>query len=244
MAEPCTWPVNRACIDERADSTVLASSVDAAVAVLWALTGRRFGVCTTVARPCPRPAETAVTFHGPWMVPMLDSGVWTNIGCTPTTGCSRVGEGVVLLPGPVHEIVGVAVDGVKIDSDSYRLEGDWLYRTEGDWPSQNLSLPLGAEGTWSVTYLRGTPPPAGADLMVGRLANEFVQSCLDPDRCDLPAGTKTIQRQGVTIEIADSAQIIAAGGVGIPEVDMWINAHNPHGLSEPTQVWSPDVEVQ
>lgn len=227
------------------NEALLPAAIDTAIGVLWALTGRRFGLRTVVARPCTRTGPALQVSHlGPWMVPVIDSGVWRNIACG-TGSCRRSSPAVVLLPGPVHAVTGVAVDGVKLDDDTWAVEGDWLYRTNGQaWPEQDLSAPLGTPGTWSVTYQQGTPPPAGAGIAVGALAGEFLQSCIDPKKCTLPRGVTQITRQGVTMQMADPQAIINEGSTGLPEVDMWVRAHNPHRLAEPSVVWSPDLAVQ
>lgn len=245
---PFTWPVDTEALPPVSggrQEALLSAAVDTAIGVLWALTGRRFGLRTVVARPCARPAEgLTVAQVGPWMVPVLDAGVWRNIACG-TNACTRGDGSTVLLPGPVHEVAGVAVDGVKIDPDSYRVEGDWLYRTDGAaWPAQHLTVPLGGPGTWSVTYRQGTPPPAGAGLAVGMLSGEFLNAAINPDKCTLPRRVTQVTRQGVTMQMADPQDIINSGSTGLPEVDMWVRAHNPHRLSSPSAVWSPDLAVQ
>ncbi len=245
---PFTWPVDEGCLPPSADGrheALLPAAIDTAVGVLWALTGRRFGLRTVVARPCTRAApDLDVSWHGPWMVPIIDSGVWRNITCG-SHSCRRSSASTVLLPGPVHDVTGVAVDGVKLADDTWSVEGDWLYRADGTaWPTQDLTAPLGTPGTWSVTYRQGTPPPAGAGIAVGALAGEFLNSCIDPDKCVLPRRVTQITRQGVTMQMADPQAIINDGSTGLPEVDMWVRAHNPHRLAEPSTVWSPDLAVQ
>lgn len=240
---PCTWPVDADCLGDFADTPGLPDAVDAAIVVLWALTGRQFGVCETVARPCPRPAEGGPWFWAQWMVPLLEDGRWRNYSCVPSTRCSRIGESTVLLPGPVHHITKVTVDGADIDPDSWAVEGNWLIRATGTWPSQNLSAPPGTPGTWTVTYGRGIEPPAGAGRHVARLAREFLLSCTDPGKCALPRNTTQIQRQGVTVQMADPQAIIDAGGTGIPEIDLWVRAINPHRLPADSLVWSPELGV-
>lgn len=242
MEDACTWPVDTSvCLADDSDNPNLRrEAIDAAVGVLWALTGRQFGLCQSVARPATASADDCAYVDSPWMVPLLLSGRWYNTACRhrPTPAGNAV-----LLPGPVHSITGVAIDGAKIDADSYRAEGDFLYRVDGEWPDQDMSKPLGEPGTWSVTYLRGVMPPAGAALGVGRLANEFMLSCTQPQKCALPRNTTQVQRQGVTVQMADPMSIINQGGTGLPEVDMWIRAHNPGRTVQPASVWSPDVGV-
>lgn len=226
-AMPCTWPVDRSCLPygrEEADWARIPAATDAAVLVLWALTGRQFGVCDVIARPCPTHGEAAV--------------------CVMVGGCAPHGASVVTLPGPVHAVHEVTVDGTEIAPESWVLEGDRLYRAGGRaWPRQDLTRPAGDPGTWTVRYARGTPPPAGAGIVAGQLANEFYKSCTTPDQCALPRRVTSITRQGVTMQMADPQAIIDAGGTGLPEVDLWVKALNPHGLTQPASVWSPDVAV-
>lgn len=239
----CTWPVDENCLDESIDATLRREAIDSAVGVLWALTGRRFGVCTVIARPDIRASFSVCDSTAPWTVPILEAGEWRNVACQARSNRPSSPR-ATLLPGPVHSVYGVAINGVKLDSEQYVLEGDVLFRLDDEWPAQDLNSPLGSEGTWSVSYGRGTPPPAGAATAVGKLAAEFALSCTNPAKCTLPRRATQATRQGVTVQMSDPAEIIAAGGTGIPEVDMWVRAHNPHKLSQPSSVWSPDVEVR
>lgn len=227
MSDPCTWPVDTSCLPPAttdAERARIAAATDAAVHVLWAITGRQFGTCAILARPCPTHADTAV--------------------CGMAGGCSPHGASVVALPGPVHRVLEVTVDGTVIAADSWAIEGDRLYRMGGyTWPAQTLTRPLGEPGTWAVRYERGHPPPAGAANFVGQLAAEFIKSCTTPDACALPRRVTSITRQGVTMQMADPQAIISAGGTGLPEVDLWVSAINPHRLAQPPAVYTPDQAV-
>lgn len=200
------------------------TATDTAVGVLWALTGRRFGCCPVIARPNPRPG------HG-WY-PILENGQWRNVTCNSNPMFVR-------LPGPVCEITDVTVDGTTLTPTEYQLEGERLYRTSGYWPTQDLNQPLGTPGTWSVTYLRGTPPPAGADRMVAVLAVEFYNACTG-GKCRLPRRVQTVTRQGVTVDMLDVEALFEYGATGITELDLWVHAHNPHRHRQPPAVSSPD----
>lgn len=223
MTSPCTWPVDRTCLPIDGDPDALQEAIDTAVAVLWALTGRQYGVCPTEVRPCP------------------PSSIGSADPCRdPAETCHGRS---ILLPGPVHRLLGVTVDGEEVDPTSFVTRGDHLYRCYGlPWPQQHLDRPDGAPGTWVVTYERGVPPPAGAAHAVGALAREFYAAC-HGGRCQLPRRTRQVQRQGVTVTMVDPEDIYASGATGITEVDLWIRAVNPHRLSEPTTVWSPEKGV-
>lgn len=218
------------------------SSLDAAVGVLWALTGRRFAVEETAVRPCPRYDyyDTLDVTRGVFM-PTLDAGVWRNAPFS--CGCAdRPSPTVIHLPGPVVKVLSVNVEGVVIAPESWVQDGHRLYRAAGlSWPAQNLMAPLGAPGTWAVTYLRGTPPPAGAARAVGDLAREFYAACTEGGKCRLPRRTQSVTRQGVSVTMVDPSDIFDTGATGLPTVDLWIRAHNPHHLAQPTMIASPDV---
>lgn len=250
MSDSCVWPVDRTCLpsdltsDE--DKARLQEAVDTAVGVLWALTGRQFGCQRLVTRPCPgwdRFYDDYIAYGLPGIgfSPVLHAGVWRNVGCG--TDCVADGPGVIRLPGPVAKIENVTVDGVIIDPTSYKLEGNRLYRlNDEEWPSQNLRRPAGEPGTWTVQYLRGTPPPAGAAMAVGQLTKEFWAVCTG-QKCRLPKRTMSVQRQGLTITRADPTDLLANKQTGLPEIDMWIAAHNPNKLDQPTKVGSPDLVI-
>lgn len=242
----CTWPVDRTCLPDPGDAVEdiarMQEAIDTAVSVLWSLTGRRFAVCPVKTRPCPTPFDTSdvgdVGIPQVGFTPVLFGGRWQNEYCGAGCGFGFDNPAVVTLPGAV-EVIAVEVDGVVIAPDSYALEGDRLIRRVGQWPSQALHRPLGEPGTWAVEYLRGTPPPAGAALAVGQLAQEFWNIC-SGGKCRLPKRTQSISRQGVTITRADPTDIIAQGYTGLPEIDLWISAQNPNKLMQPAAIISPD----
>lgn len=206
-------------------------AADTATRILWALTGRQFGVCPVIARPCPGRCTNDVDFgYGPGWWPVWENGAWRNLMCACGSRCQRTGPTVIHLPGPVQSVTKVTVEGVDLAPESYTLEGDFLYRAAGQaWPQQNLRAPLGEPGTWSVEYQRGTPPPPGAGLAVGKLALEFFNAC-SGGRCRLPARVQQISRQGVSMQMIDPNDLFGAGLTGISEIDLWIRAHNPNRL--------------
>lgn len=239
MTSPCTWPVSNECLPDNADPDLVKQAVDTAVGTLWALTGRRFGVCPTEARPCP-PGRT-YGVHGHILAPDPRWAGSASQACV-TAGCDR--DGSILLPGPVHRVTGITVDGEDLALDTITVQGNRVWRSHDlPWPPQNLTIPSGQDGTWSIRYDRGVPPPAGAAHAVGALAAEFYAACHNPKECKLPRRTTQVQRQGVTVTMISPEEIYATGATGLTEVDLWIRAHNPHRLSEPAAVWSPDQGV-
>lgn len=207
---PCSWPVDMTCFTdeipaERAD--LARSAVDTATAILWALTGRQFGVCPVIFPVGPDGCR-------PVCEPVLWNGKWYN---TPQ------GDGVcrtVDLPGPVYWVDRV-VDAEGEDLAT-SIAGDGSVRVFGGASSRGFT----------VEYRRGLPTPAGAARMVGRLASQRYLQCLGDKKCELPSNTTSVTRQGVTVQMADPAEVIGQGLTGLPDVDAWVRAFNPHGLAE------------
>lgn len=201
MTESCEWPVDTRCLPEITDDNVqqVRDAVDTAVLVLWALTGRRFGICPAEyplpasARPCPPD-------------PRLIGGEWHNVPPGPARA--------VTLPGPVHAVTAVE-DAHGEPLTVPELRGDML-----------LDVPPSAA---VVKYLRGEPIPAGAAQHVGTLANERYLQCTGDSRCRLPRNTTNVTRQGVSVQMVSPQEIIESGVTGLPEVDAWIRALNPGG---------------
>lgn len=212
------------------------AAIDTAVLILWNFTGQQFGCCPQIVRPCPRERES---WWAPGWTWYSELALWQETPCSCGPKCRVGGPGVVHLPGPVCEVTTVTVDGSELDDSTYVLEGDRLYAVSGRWPAQNLEVPAGQPGTWTVEYLAGLAPPAGADTMVGLLALEFWNACTG-GKCRLPRRVESLTRQGVSMKMKDPAVLFRDWCTGIPEIDMWISAINPHQLTAPASVSSPD----
>lgn len=248
-----TWPVARECLpalpevpelaDDADDAEIGAHAAaqaaydlalwqrnnaeDCAVQVLWALSGRQYGVREITARPNP-----PLGFPASPVMPVLD-GVWTSHVCGCVFNCAYTRPGAVHLPGPVAEVIEVQIGDTILDQDDWAIEGDVLHR-RGDttvWPVQNLARPLGETGTWSVTYLRGTTPPPHTAQLAGELAKEFLSACAGNDECRLPRSLIGTTQRGVS-HTFDPSKILAAGKTGLTEVDLWLAAVNPHQLPQ------------
>lgn len=240
----CSWPTDRSCLTVPDDGdevgmAQLEAAENLAVQVLWALSGRQYGVCPVIARPCPQgyPYPYGYLIGGPLVV--WDGANWRNVlcGCGPT--CDWRAPTVVHLGSrvglPVREVLEVVIGGELIDPSEYRLEGDLLYRIAAPWPQQDLTRPLDEPGTWSVTFTRGTPPPLGTAKLVGQLAAEFLAAC-NGGKCRLPRRVQTVTRQGVTYQMVDPTDIYETGRTGIPEIDLWLSSVNPHRLTSAPEV--------
>lgn len=207
-----------------------------AVAILYYLSGRQFGIWTHTVRPC----------RGPWPSPQLMGPVtsyllswegngWVSFPCGCKGSCKVGGPRVVHLPGPVYELVSVQIEETTFLAPALetmvKLEGSALYRVGGPWPRQDLGRPLGERNTWAVTYRRGRDVPPGVAAFTGLLAKELEMALdADDDDCRLPRSVVVASRQGVTYRQYDPTVLYANGKTGIAEIDLWLAAVNPHAL--------------
>ena len=220
--------------------------------VMWAATGRRFGLCERTVRPCGRECGNCGSgwywTDGTWQ-PYIFNGEWFNCVCgAGSAGCCTCAPRCqVYLPGPVASIpiTGVSVDGEVVSADSYRVDnGMWLVRTDGDcWPEcQDYNVDNGEVNTFQVTYNVGLPVPSILANAAGELACEWAKSCAGQP-CRLPQRVQSIVRQGVTISMVDVDTLLGKGWTGITTVDQVIAMFNPYGLKSRMRVSSPDAPV-
>lgn len=135
------------------------------------------------------------------------------------------------------------IDGVDIPLSEFRVDDGrrLVWESEECFPlCQDLSLPLGEDGTWAVTYKHGLPVPPGGEDVAAELACELIKSC-DPnqsDQCRLPDNVRRVTRQGIDIEFQDQN---LTGDFGVFSINQWVKSVNPYGVLAPVQVFSPDV---
>lgn len=244
----CDWPVDDTVLPElpAADDPgrpaallVRQAAIDLATQVMWSLSGRRFGVCEFLVRPCMQNLDPRFVVGGPGITSYLlswEGDRWLNWSCGCIGVCREAGPRAVHLPGPVQSVVEVKIADAVLPVEGYRLEGNTLYRVGANWPGQDLNRPAGEAGTWTVTYTRGEPVPAGVDRLTGILAAEMVKALSDPGKCRLPRNVTTTSRQGVTYQVYDPAVMYANGKTGLAEIDMWLAAVNPNHLMAPPTV--------
>lgn len=93
----------------------------------------------------------------------------------------------------------------------------------------------------TVAYEYGVRPPEAGLMAAKRLANEFILAAQDSEDCVLPREVQSVTRQGMSFTLMDPQQLIAGGGTGIYEIDLFINAANPSKAKKRAKVFSPDL---
>jgi hypothetical protein len=253
---PCNWPAvgdQICCEDWDSFSAALQTQAsEYAKLVLWAATGRQYGLCELTVRPCGRFCENCgyngwyYDGMGTWM-PYVFNGEWHNCWCGGGPGCCTCSPDCqVYLPGPVAEITSVRVDGASLNvtgGDVFVLDQQWLVRTDTTacWPlCSDQNLAPGDLDAFEVTYLRGIPVPTALANAYALLSCEYAKACLGLP-CRLPGRVSSISRQGVSISMIDVNDLLRNNLTGIWEIDQTIAALNPYGLKGRTRFWSPDV---
>jgi len=211
-----------------------------ATRVLWALSGRRFGFCSTTVRPCDDVAVCTAgyasmtsaflggTWLGPWVSPVWRSSI---CGFCGPSGCScDEPTNLRLWHAPIESVESVTIDGVALDETSYRVD-DWscLTRTDGGvWPStQNLLAESDQDDTFEIEYRYGHPVPPEGELAAGVLTCELVKLQLPNTSCSLPQRVTSITRQGVSVALLDPMDFLDKGRTGLYLVDLFLASVNP-----------------
>lgn len=253
---PCApWVPIWTCDVSTQTPTVTGYAVEAATEIVWAMSGRQFGTCTTTLRPCRRdcydngwwtrygtPWAAGYTAPG-WSYGTGWAGFWFDLSCGSCSGgcsCTEVSE--VVLPAPVSQIISVKMDGTPMATGSYRVDNNrLLVRTDGQrWPRcNNLTLDDSHPGTWSVTAAYGQAVPVGGQLAVGEMACQIIRA-IDGENCNLPAGLQQLVRQGVTINLPQVGVLMKEGITGLYLVDTFVASVNPGHLTHRSRVYNPD----
>jgi len=216
---------------------------------MWRLSGCRWsGARTDTVRPHRLTEGCACD-----MSMVIPAGTWSGIGgwfdraFPEAWGCGCGSRSLYELPGGrVIRVDEILVDGVVLAPAKYRVfDNRTLVRLDdgglpSSWPCcQRLTVPDGELGTWSIRWTHGQVPP-----MSGKLAS-YAYSIATAKRFNtkkntLPERTQRVQRQDVEITI-ESDNLLNEGRTGIPEVDEFIEAYNPHRLVRRAQVFDPDT---
>lgn len=207
-----------------------------AVAWVWALSGRQYGLFDVIYRP-EWTAGRAGSRCGPRGGAVGDLAYMIGLPSINTTPVT-----VAPLPGPVNAVSEVLVNGSVVASGSYLVQRNQLVRTDGGtWPAfQNTGLAPSEVGTFQVTYVRGRRVPPGGAWAAGVLACELAKGMCGDGKCRLPANAVSVARNGTSISL-DSAQLQKAFTT-LTEVDQWCRQVNPKGRPEQPFVWSPDLD--
>lgn len=244
----CPWVVpDPLCCDSWAtvDPAVQAQAILWASSVMYARTGRQFGLCEVTVRPCmKRACDTAGSWawwgwSGSLWTPYIWQGTWYNCFCGGECCCEPRCQ--VELAGPVNSIVEVTIDGLVIDPTTYRVDDyRWLVR-QGDlcWPEcPNMDNPSGGAGVWEVTYLRGREVPADILAATAILACEYAKFCAGDSSCRLSSRVTAMIRQDVSMQFVAPDTLLSMGFTGIGPVDDVIVSYNPAGLKYQPRVFS------
>jgi len=188
----------------------IAAAEAAAQALLWAASGRRFGVCSyqEELRSCY---------------------------CMCPTDCCDACR-ITLSRKPVVEIISVTLPGetMAMDPSLYTFKWGKLVRLDGyHWPTYAQCVQDGLV----IAYKAGVAPPPSAALALGELVCEML--LVGSPECRIPANAVSVSRQGITIELAQAASILGKAS-GLPLVQGFVALTNPSGMMVPSKVTSPD----
>ena len=246
------------CVDLVTDHTpTLQRAITSASWILWALTGRQYGIMEFTVRPClyresVTPREYVTGFDLPstatGRVPItgwLRNGQY-GVGfdcCTSRRRCSCTSLSLVRLPRPVQSVEEVTIDGDVLAAENYTLlKRRWLARTDGEtWPlCQDVTADLDEEDTFGVTIRKGRAvPQAGVDACA-RLACEIAKDQIPNQKCSLPERVTSISRDGVTMALLDDMAWLKEGRTGIASVDLFISTANPGSRRRRARLHSVD----
>lgn len=247
------------CDDYSVDSGLMDTYLTVASEILYALSGRQFpGECSETVRPCTRRSYASF----PFLKPVNISGRWEfpiaacSCNLPDNCGCGEL-RSIRLGRWPIVEVTEVKVDGAVLDPTLYRVDEDeYLVRlrdaddSNPGWPCcQDLTRADTEDDTFSVTFTYGRNPPQSGIQAAAVLACELYRAC-DPEafegECRLPANVIQVARQGVTVLVNSAVNLFVPKKgqpvrVGLVEVDLFLASTNPHGLSSPMVVLSPDL---
>jgi len=244
----CPWDVpDPLCCDcwNTADPAMKEQAIRWATDVMYARTGRQFGVCEVTVRPCmKRDCNNGTGYWGAWWsgslwTPYLWQGTWFNCFCGDMCCCEPRCQ--VQLAGPVQSIVEVTIGGVAVDPSTYRVDDfQWLVREGGEcWPMcANMDNASGGTDVWEVTYNRGRVVPQSVLEATAVLACEYVKRCKNDSSCRLSSRVISMTRQGTDFQFVSPEVMLRLGLTGVSEVDDIIAAYNPAGLKMPPRVFS------
>lgn len=246
------WPQGDCAeILETASAEVTGWAVQAASEILYQLTAQRFSLCQVVLRPCRQSCYGNFPWYtwweyGTYPQPYWWNGTWYNLACgsCPSNSCSCPGLDETILPGPVVSVTEVKLDGVALVAGTdYRVD-DYrkLVRLGGQlWPfCQNMNLADTEVGTWSATVVYGEAVPIIGRVAVGEFALELVKYIMCADDCAIPRGTVDISRQGVSMTIANMADLFNTGFIQLRMCDLFIKTANPHHNQARSAVYDLD----
>lgn len=236
---------------------LLPDALQVATDVLFVLSGSRWsGVCDDVVRPQGTGSCELALWGRAWYA---RTGRWpapwefpAGYGC----GCGGVSE-VSLGGWPIVDVSEVMLNGVVLpEANNWRVD-DYatlvrIADADGNrqvWPCwQRLDLAATEDDTWQVTYQYGTAPPAMGVRAAASLGCQLALSCspetVGGGECRLPERVTSITRQGVTAVVLDPFSFLDNGRTGIYDVDLFLAAANPGGVTRRGTSTSPQSRAR
>lgn len=238
------------CDDGPTDPTIVGWSRQMSAQIMWAATGRRYGVCTSTVRPCTKGCWTSSASREWWAshtLPIYGGGSmfgawrpWFACGCGDSCSCSTIES--FRLPGRPLSIVSVTIDGVVLNAAKYKLRGRDLLRVDGlTWPNcQNWGADPGTVGSWEVRMSHGQAVPIPIQIASGLYQCELARALTPGMECALPERVTNIVRDGVTVAFMDPLNFLNDGLTGVPLVDAAILSDNPGRLRRRPRAYRAD----
>lgn len=210
------------------DDPRIIDAIDDASLVMFYLTGKQFaGTCTTTVRPPCLKGQCAC-------------------GCTPR----QINLGL----WPITDLISVRYQGVEytagdiegvfhVDEYHYLVRDDGLPFLSGNqWAiAGGTHDNLTPDGyVFEVTVQHGIKIPRLLTRATRDLACQFVSICCDKP-CSLPDRVTSVQRVGVSFQVANVTDLLTSGRTGIYSVDLAIQTFNPSKLQSPSFAWHPEL---
>lgn len=190
--------------------------------LLYQRSARQFpGICSDVVIPAPSAGCLVALPHDG------EVSLWSRAGGTFLHSPKRVDLGSY----PVRQVIEVLIDGVALAASAWRVaDWRWLVRTDGGtWPA-NTAEDTDDPPRLEVSLTFGVVPPDSGNLAAVVLVRELVKGLVG-GKCALDRRVETLNREGVTITIPGLVDSLKEGKTGVAEVDLFLWAHNPNGLS-------------
>lgn len=252
LCEP--WPLEGCCDFQALNISPAITGVawQAASEALWLATGKVFGNCPVVLRPCRKDCRTDWPSEVAWASGVVDSawdypfpalidGAWYNLACGSCSGdCSCTTTSEIVFPEYVNDLVSVVQDGVTLveNVDYQLLDRTRLVRMGDDWPMCQDWHVTGGPGTLFVTTSFGEDVPALGRLAAAALTCEIAKLCAGQE-CGLPSHAISMTRQGVTFR--GTGDFLEKGLTGVYLADFFITRVNPKGYPDRMRAHSVDV---
>lgn len=145
------------------------------------------------------------------------------------------GGGTLLDVGvyPLTTVHSVTLSGDSL-AGAWRIHDDrYIARTDGaSWPCVNTEDQAAAVAAIEVNVQFGAAPPELGRAAATALARELIRGAANDGDCKLDRRVTSITREGMTADLAIPGLIdaLVQGYTGLPEIDLFITAHNPNRL--------------